>query len=115
MRSPRSATFCRVGARRCTSLSSLALVNGRWSAVAQAYAVSPDEVRQRYARAGDLGLVVAELASAENAVDRPVREVFADLCARCSPTCARGVRRPAREVFADLRARCSPTCARWRI
>lgn len=32
-------------------------------AVAEAYGLEPAEVRQRYARAGDLGLVVAELAS----------------------------------------------------
>src|SRR5438270_9090846 len=33
-------------------------------AVAQAFEVSAEEVRQRYATAGDLGLVVAELATA---------------------------------------------------
>jgi DNA ligase-1 len=52
-------------------------------AVGQAYGVSPTEVRQRYARAGDLGLVVAELAGeagqAHTGEDRSVREVFAQL------------------------------------
>jgi DNA ligase-1 len=49
-------------------------------AVADAYGIEPAEVRNRYARTGDLGLVVAELAPP--AVDGParsVRDVFADL------------------------------------
>jgi DNA ligase-1 len=52
-------------------------------AVGQAYGVSPTEVRQHYGRAGDLGLVVAELAtqagSTHTGSDRPVRDVFAEL------------------------------------
>jgi DNA ligase-1 len=52
-------------------------------AVALAYSVSPTEVRQRDAAAGDVGLVVAELATAAGRThvgeDRPVREVFAEL------------------------------------
>ena len=49
-------------------------------AVADAYGIDPAEVRKRYARTGDLGLVVAELApvSAEGA-RRSVRDVFAEL------------------------------------
>src|SRR5579859_7841011 len=52
-------------------------------AVAQAYGASPADVHQRDARAGDIGLVVAELATeagrADTADGRPVREVFAEL------------------------------------
>lgn len=50
-------------------------------AVSDAYGLSPDEVRQHYARAGDLGLVVAELAPAleDNRGSPSVREVFAEL------------------------------------
>jgi DNA ligase-1 len=52
-------------------------------AVAQAFNISPVEVHQRYARAGDLGLVVAELATeaghAEAGTGLSVRQVFADL------------------------------------
>lgn len=51
-------------------------------AVGQAYGVEPTEVRERYARLGDLGLVVAELAAQAGdgaAADRPVRQVFAEL------------------------------------
>jgi DNA ligase-1 len=52
-------------------------------AVAQAFGLSPEEVRQRYAKAGDLGLVVAELAAAAGHVhtggQRSVREVFEQL------------------------------------
>jgi DNA ligase-1 len=52
-------------------------------AVAQAFGLSPEEVRKRYAQAGDLGLVVAELATQAGHVhsgeDRSVREVFAQL------------------------------------
>ena len=52
-------------------------------AVAQAFGVSAEEVRQRYAKAGDLGLVVAELATAAGHVHtgdkRSVRGVFAEL------------------------------------
>lgn len=52
-------------------------------AVSLAYGVTPSEVRQRDARAGDVGLVVAELATAAGRThadgDRPVREVFAEL------------------------------------
>jgi DNA ligase 1 len=50
-------------------------------AVSDAYGLSPDEVRQHYARAGDLGLVVAELAPDVNEkTDGPsVRAVFAQL------------------------------------
>jgi DNA ligase-1 len=52
-------------------------------AVAVAYGVSPTEVHQRDAAAGDVGLVVAELAEAAGKsgahADRSVREVFADL------------------------------------
>jgi DNA ligase 1 len=51
--------------------------------VAQAYDVSADDVRKRFSRAGDLGLVVAELATAAGHVhtgeQRTVREVFAEL------------------------------------
>src|ERR1700694_957931 len=47
--------------------------------VALAYGASPAEVRERDAAAGDIGLVVAELATAaghaEAGKDRPVREV----------------------------------------
>src|ERR1700736_5002036 len=47
-------------------------------AVADAYGIEPAEVPNHYARTGDLGLVVAEMAppSADGA-GRPVREVFA--------------------------------------
>ena len=52
-------------------------------AVALAFDVPQTEVRQKDAAAGDIGLVVAELATAagrtEVGEDRPVREVFADL------------------------------------
>src|ERR1700737_2653671 len=52
-------------------------------AVAQAFDVPQAEVHQKDAAAGDVGIVVAELAArvgrAETVVDRPVREVFADL------------------------------------
>jgi DNA ligase 1 len=52
-------------------------------AVGQAYGVAPTEVRQRYARAGDLGLVVAELAAqagtGDKIADRSVRDVFSEL------------------------------------
>jgi DNA ligase-1 len=52
-------------------------------AVAQAFGVEPEEVRRHYARAGDLGLVVSELATAAGHVhtgeQRSVREVFAEL------------------------------------
>ncbi len=52
-------------------------------AVAQAYDVSAEEVRRRYASAGDLGVVVADLATQAGHVhageERGVREVYADL------------------------------------
>jgi DNA ligase 1 len=50
-------------------------------AVSDAYGLSADEVRQHYARAGDLGLVVAELAPEleEGTLGPSVREVFAEL------------------------------------
>src|SRR6266849_1864194 len=51
-------------------------------AVGQAYGVEPTEVRRRDAIAGDVGLVVAELAAAAGSgetADRPVRQVFAEL------------------------------------
>jgi DNA ligase-1 len=52
-------------------------------AVAQAYGVSATDVHQRDARAGDIGLVVAELATEAGGThagdDDPVREVFAEL------------------------------------
>jgi DNA ligase 1 len=52
-------------------------------AVGQAYGVPPTDVRQRYANAGDLGLVVAELAAlagrGATTSNRPVREVYAEL------------------------------------
>ncbi|MCA1648601.1 MAG: ATP-dependent DNA ligase, partial [Chloroflexi bacterium] len=52
-------------------------------AVAQAFGVPPAEVHQKDAAAGDVGLVVAELAEAAgksgSGTDRPVREVFAEL------------------------------------
>jgi DNA ligase-1 len=52
-------------------------------AVAQAFNLSQAQVHERYAKAGDLGLVVAELATEagheHTGQDRPVREVFADL------------------------------------
>src|SRR5712691_11007354 len=48
-------------------------------AVGQAFGVEPAEVRRRDAIAGDVGLVVAELAAAAGSnetADRPVRQVF---------------------------------------
>jgi DNA ligase-1 len=52
-------------------------------AVAQAFGVSAEEVRRRYAKAGDLGLVVAELTKeaghSHTGEGRSVREVFAEL------------------------------------
>lgn len=52
-------------------------------AVGQAYAVTPEDVRKHYSRTGDLGLVVAELATAAGHVhtgeERTVREVFTEL------------------------------------
>jgi DNA ligase-1 len=50
-------------------------------AVSEAYGLPPDEVREDYARAGDLGLVVAELApEPENKASGPsVHEVFGEL------------------------------------
>jgi DNA ligase 1 len=52
-------------------------------AVAQAFGVSQADVHQKDATAGDVGLVVAELATAAGRTnvgeDRPVREVFAEL------------------------------------
>src|ERR1700720_4207283 len=52
-------------------------------AVAQAFGVPQAEVHQKDAAAGDVGIVVAELAAQaghENAgTNRPVREVFAEL------------------------------------
>ncbi|MDQ6672507.1 MAG: ATP-dependent DNA ligase [Chloroflexota bacterium] len=52
-------------------------------AVALAYGASPTDVRRRDARVGDIGLVVAELATeagrTDTGQDRPVREVFAEL------------------------------------
>jgi DNA ligase 1 len=57
-------------------------------AVAQAFGVSAAEVRQKDAAAGDVGLVVAELATAAGrtnvGADRPVRGVFAELRALAS-------------------------------
>ena len=47
-------------------------------AVAQAFGVSAEEVRQRDAKAGDIGLVVAELAP-PSGTPRTVREVFGGL------------------------------------
>src|SRR3954465_7032492 len=48
-------------------------------AVADAYGIEPDEVRKNYARTGDLGLVVAEMAPASaGGSERSVREVFAE-------------------------------------
>ncbi|MBV9601790.1 MAG: ATP-dependent DNA ligase [Chloroflexi bacterium] len=49
-------------------------------AVAEAFAIDPAEVRRHYARVGDLGLVVGELAAASpRTSDRSVRDVFAQL------------------------------------
>src|SRR5438045_8035470 len=49
-------------------------------AAADAYGIEPTEVRQHYARAGDLGLVVAELAQTPGQPsERSVRAVFAEL------------------------------------
>src|SRR3979490_3203668 len=50
-------------------------------AVGQAYSVDPAEVRKRYARAGDLGLVVGELATeaGKTGSDGSVRDVFSEL------------------------------------
>ena len=49
-------------------------------AVADAYGIEPDEVRKNYARTGDLGLVVAEMAPASaRGSERSVREVFTEL------------------------------------
>src|SRR6266487_192167 len=52
-------------------------------AVAQAFNVAPEEVRRRYAGAGDLGVLVAELAVESGHVhtgeQRTVREVFDEL------------------------------------
>jgi DNA ligase-1 len=49
-------------------------------AVGEVYGIDPAEVRSHYARVGDLGLVVAELASASpRTSDRSVRDVFAQL------------------------------------
>jgi DNA ligase-1 len=50
-------------------------------AVALTYSVPPEEVRTRDAKAGDVGLVVAELAAQSGHVDqgRTVRDVFAEL------------------------------------
>ena len=52
-------------------------------AVAQAFGVSAEEVRRRDAQAGDVGLVVAELAMATGHAltgeDRPVHDVFSEL------------------------------------
>ena len=50
-------------------------------AVGQVYGVDPAELRERYGKAGDLGLVVGELAKSgdRRGADRSVREVFADL------------------------------------
>ncbi|MBV9583233.1 MAG: DNA ligase, partial [Chloroflexi bacterium] len=49
-------------------------------AVGDAYGLDPAEIRRHYARAGDLGLVVAELAAAAPRVsERSVRDVFTQL------------------------------------
>ena len=50
-------------------------------AVALAFDVAQEEVHRRYARVGDLGLVVAELAARTGHAgeDRKVREVFGEL------------------------------------
>jgi DNA ligase-1 len=48
-------------------------------AVSQAFGVAATDVRAHYGRAGDLGLVVAELVGERTATPRPVREVFAEL------------------------------------
>src|SRR6266571_2853649 len=49
-------------------------------AVADVYGVEPAAVRQHYARVGDLGLVVAELAAdSTDRTGRSVREVFDEL------------------------------------
>ncbi|MDQ3811061.1 MAG: ATP-dependent DNA ligase [Chloroflexota bacterium] len=49
-------------------------------AVAEAYGVDPSQVRQHYARVGDLGLVVTELArDSTDGADRSVLDVFAEL------------------------------------
>jgi DNA ligase-1 len=49
-------------------------------AVAEAYSVDPADIRSHYAKVGDLGLVVAELATTlPNESDRSVRDVFAQL------------------------------------
>ena len=45
-------------------------------AVAVAFDVAQEEVHRHYARVGDLGLVVAELARGAAGGDRPVRQVF---------------------------------------
>ncbi|HEY1296738.1 MAG TPA: DNA ligase, partial [Chloroflexota bacterium] len=48
--------------------------------VAEVYGLEPAAVRSHYARAGDLGLVVAELASeSPRTSERSVRDVFAEL------------------------------------
>ena len=48
-------------------------------AIAEAFSIDPAEVRNQYARTGDLGLVVAELVPAGDQSSRSVREVFAEL------------------------------------
>ena len=49
-------------------------------AVGEAYGVDPAEIRRHYARVGDLGLVVAELAThSPRESARSVRDVFAEL------------------------------------
>src|ERR1043166_3526250 len=57
-------------------------------AVAQAFGLAQEEVRQRYAKVGDLGLVVAQLAEEaghqHSGEKRSVREVFAELRAIAS-------------------------------
>jgi DNA ligase 1 len=48
-------------------------------AIAEAFSIDPAEVRNQYARTGDLGLVVAELVPAGDQSSRSVREVFTEL------------------------------------
>src|SRR5207248_11321137 len=51
-------------------------------AVGDAYGVDAAEIRRHYARVGDLGLVVAELAPETSPkTELSVRDVFAQLCA----------------------------------
>ena len=82
-------------------------------AVSEAYGLPPDDVRKHYARAGDLGLVVSELApEPDHKADGPsVREVFAEL-RRIADTSGTGSGERKLTALRALLAQLSPISAK---